>query len=249
MRRSAIFTILTMAILAVAAGPDAAISRAQTPEPGYAPTIATFRGSYNGYSTPLVVGPVSLRAGVVVVRARHGGNANFVVSMVTQDPGKAPENSYDNRYLLINSIGRFDGAAAEVLKTDGDYYLLVSAGGAYEFRVEQPLPENITPVEQREFSGEHQQVTPVFALEAGTNTLRATSDGTGNFFVWLYEVDDLGGAAINGDYAGRLIAVTNGPADESVTVTLRHGGLYLIHVYASSIQTPTSAANWTVRVQ
>jgi hypothetical protein len=206
-------------------------------------------GSYSGFSTPLVLGPVSLRAGLVVVRARHGGNANFVVSIATQDPGKAPEDSYDNRYLLINSIGRYDGAAAEMLRTDGDYYLLVAAGGAYDFRIEQPLPENLTPVDQREFSGEHQQVTPVFRLDAGTHTIRATSDGTGNFHVWLYQVDDLGGAAIDGDYAGRLINVTTGPADESVTVTLRRPGLFLFHVYASSIQTPTSGANWTIRIE
>lgn len=244
---------ITLGVLAVLAtlllGGSLLEGTASAQEPGQAPTIASFRGSYTGFSTPLVLGPVPLHAGVVVLRARHGGNANFVVSMATQDEGKTPEDSYGNRYLLINSIGRFEGAAAEMLRQDGDYYILVSAGGAYEFQVEQPVPADVTPVSAREFSGEHQQVTPVFRLEAGTHTLHASSDGTGNFFVWLYQVDDLGGAAINGDYAGRLIAVTNGPAAETATVTLRRGGLYLIHVYASSIETPTSAAGWSIRIE
>jgi hypothetical protein len=249
MRRTAGLLIATITLALVAATSVAPVSSAQEPEPGYAPAVATFRGNYDGYSKPEVVGPVRLDAGLVVVHARHGGNANFVVSIVTQDPGKAPEDSYENRYLLINSIGRYDGAAAEMLRTDGEYYLLVSAGGAYEFRIEQPRPDNVTPVEEHTFSGEHQQVTPVFTLEAGTHTLRGTSDGTGNFFVWLYEVDDLGGAAIDGDYAGRLIVVTNGPANEAVTITLGQTGHFLVHVYASSIQMPTSKANWTVAIE
>lgn len=247
MRRITLGVIATLATLILGGVLGGQAAAAQ--DPGQAPTIASFRGSYTGFSTPLVLGPVPLRAGLAVVRARHGGNANFVVWAVTQDAGKTPEDSYDNRYLLINSIGRFDGAAAEMLRLDGDYYLLVSAAGAYDFRIEQPVPDNVTPVTTRQFSGEHQQVTPVFRLEAGTHTLRASSDGSGNFFVWLYQVDDLGGAAINGDYAGRLIAVTNGPAEEAVTLTLRRAGLYLIHVYASSIETPTSAAGWSVRFE
>lgn len=242
-----ILSLIAAAALVVAAAPNAKTSHAQ--EPGRAPVVWTDDGEYVGFSTPLVLGPVSLSAGLVVVHARHGGNANFSVSLVTADPGKAPEDSYDNRYLLINSIGRYNGAAAELLRKSGEYYLLVGAAGRYDFRVEQPTSDNVTPVTTRQFSGEHQQVTPVFRLEAGTHTLSAGSDGTGNLHVWLYLVDDLGGAAINGDYAGRLIAVTSGPAEEAVTFTTRRPGLYLVHVYASSIQTPTSGASWSIRVE
>lgn len=249
MRSTRLIAVAAVVAL-VAFGTRSQGARAQAPEPGRSPTIATFRGSHNSFSTAKVEGPVFLHAGVVVLHARHGGNSNFSAYLVTADPGKAPEDSYDNRYLLINSIGRFDGAAAEALRQDGEYYILIGAGGSYEFRVEQPLPDNVAaPLDQRSFSGEHQQVTPVFRLPAGTHTVHATSDGTSNFQVWLYQIDDLGGGAIDGDYAGRLLNVGNGPADEAVKVTLRRPGLFLVHAFASSLQTPYTNANWTVRIE
>ncbi|MGD9892354.1 MAG: hypothetical protein AB7R89_15360 [Dehalococcoidia bacterium] len=222
---------------------------AQEPEPGEAPALATFRGSYDGWSTSKVEGPVSLEAGLVVVRARHGGNANFGLTLVTADPGKAPEDSYENRYLMINAIGRYDGAAAALLTVPGDYYLLIGAGGTYEFTLEQPVPDNVTPVDERSFEGAGQQVTPVFALEAGTYTVRGTSNGDGNFRVWMYEVDDLGGGAVDGNVFGRLFDVTSGPANESATVTLRRDGLYLFYVEAWKIEGPQDAADWTMQVE
>jgi hypothetical protein len=237
--------IAALAMSLWVAGP----AHAQEPEPGEAPVLATFRGSYNGWSTSKVEGPVSLQAGLVVVRARHGGNSNFGLTLVTADPGKAPEDSYENRYLMINAIGRYDGAAATLLTEAGDYYLLIGAAGAYEFTLEQPVPDNVTPVDERSFDGAGQQVTPVFALEAGTYTVRGTSNGDGNFRVWLYEVDDLGGGAIQGDVFGRLIDVTSGPADEAVTVTLRRDGLYLLYVEAWKIEGPLDPADWTLAVQ
>jgi hypothetical protein len=246
--RRLLFVISMVAVLAMSvwvAGPV----HGQEPEPGEAPTLATFRGSYNGWSTPKVEGPVSLQAGLVVVRARHSGNANFGLTLVTADPGKAPEDSYENRYLMINAIGRYDGAAAALLTEAGDYYLLIGAGGAYEFTLEQPVPDNVTPVEEHSFDGVGQQVTRVFALEAGTYTVRGTSNGDGNFRVWLYEVDDLGGGAVQGNVFGRLFDVTSGPANETATVTLRRDGLYLFYVEAWKIEGPQDAADWTLGVE
>ncbi|HEX5166145.1 MAG TPA: hypothetical protein VFV93_12165 [Thermomicrobiales bacterium] len=240
----AISMLAAVALGMLASGP----AHAQEPEPGRAPTLATFRGSYNGWSTPKVEGPVRLHAGLVVVRARHGGNANFGLTLVTADPGKAPEDSYENRYLMINAIGRYDGAAAELLTEDGDYYLLIGAGGAYEFTIEQPMPSNVTPVDKRAFDGAGQQVTSVFALDAGTYSINGTSNGDGNFRVWMYEVDDLGGGAVEGNVFGRMFDVTSGPANESATVTLRRKGLYLFYVEAWKIAGPQGAADWTVRV-
>lgn len=245
--RRLIASLLALGIVTIlATGSGAAVGHAQ--DTG-APAVASFRGSYNGFSKPEVLGPFPLHGGLVVVRARHGGTANFVVSLVTQDPGKTPEDSYENRYLLINSIGRYDGASAVLAKQDGDYYLLLSAGGTYDLRVEQPMPDNVTPVTTREFSGQHDQVTPVFALPAGTHRITATSTGNLNLILRMYQVDDLGGAAVSTEYDGRLINYPNvdapaGPYNTTVTVDLPKDGLYLFHIY-----TTPQDARWTLRVE
>jgi len=252
------FIALIAGVLAFAAM-GTRIGEVQAQEPGVAPTVATFRGSHNSFSTAEVVGPVPLHAGLVVLRARHGGTSNFSASLVTADPGKAPEDSYDNRYLMINEIGRYNGASATLLAEDGEYYILVGAGGTYEFQIEQPLSDNVTPVDQRRFEGNGQQVTPVFALPPGTYTLRGTSDGDLNFRAWLYQVDDLGGAAVSSNYDGRIIDITNGPADESATFTVPtertptgeiRNGLYLVAVYAGTLtpQGGQQGANWTIEI-
>src|SRR5579885_3208179 len=77
----------------------------------------TFQDSAAG--TP---GPVSLHAGLTIVRGRSNGSGNFTVSLVTQDPGATVTNSYNNRHLLIDSVGTYNGAAAVLLPQDGSYF-------------------------------------------------------------------------------------------------------------------------------
>jgi hypothetical protein len=222
---------------------------------GQAPPVESFRGSYNGWSSPAYLGPVGLHAGLVVVRARHGGQSNFGASILTPKAG-SPFPRTGDRYaeyewttLLINSAGRYVGAAAAILPTDGDYFLEVGAAGAYEFVLEQPTPANVTPVLERTFTGEAQDVTPVFALDRGSYTVRVTSPADLGLAAWLYEVDDLGGAAINGDYAGRFASRTSGPFDEATSFNARRAGLYMVAVDATSLSATDAPTTWTVTVE
>ncbi len=147
-----------MAVAASAIGHAPAV-HAQASPTAPAP-LATFRGSYDGFSTPLALGPFHLNAGVTVLRARHNGQANFVVSLRMPDPGVDPQVYTLNTYLMVDAIGRFDGGAVQMVPQEGDYYLLLSANGAYDLSVEQPSPTTVSPVIQNTFSGRGQQVTP-----------------------------------------------------------------------------------------
>jgi len=204
-------------------------------------TVATFRGSYNGFSTPEVLGPFPLHAGLTVIRSRHNGTANFVVSLVTAEPGKTPQDSYANRYLVSDGIGRFDGGGAVIVREDGEYYLLLAAGGAYEITVEQPSPSTVTAVNERSFSGSGQQVTPVFRLAAGTVTIDAQTDQE-FLTVWLYLIDDLGGAAVGPGYDGRIIDTTRGTGT-TVSVDVP-AGLYML-----ATATGVTNERWSLSVQ
>lgn len=235
---------------AVAPSTTPAPAASQTPDPTATARAAVpvFRGSYTGWSVPLYLGPFPLRAGVTVVRARHNGNSNFAVSLFTPKLGAPPPgpgfSQFDWTDLLINSAGAYSGAAATLVPKDGDYYLSVGAAGAYEFRVEQPTPETAAPVSHYQFAGGHQQVTEPVYLSAGPARIRATSTGNLNLIVWMYRLDDLGGAAVSKEYDGRLINVSGGPHDLSVTTELFHDGLYLFHVYAAP-----DNARWTLQIE
>jgi hypothetical protein len=221
------------------------VTSTSDPQPAAAqtPAVATFRGSFNGWNPPQVLGPVHLRAGLLVLHARHGGTANVAVVVVLPEPGKSPEDSCCSNYHMINAIGRYDGATAEILAEEGDYYLLLSASGAYELILEQPLPGTVTPVAQRMFTGQYQQVTPVIELPAGPVRISATSPGDGGFALWMYRLDDLGGAAVANTYDGRLIDVY-GSYDDTITVDLPRAGLYFFRVSAAP-----EDARWTVRIE
>src|SRR6266540_192940 len=111
--------------LALGAGIVTSISGPR-PAAAQAPVVATFRGSYIGWNPPQVLGPVHLRAGLLVLRARHNGTANVAVVVVLPEPGKSPEESCCSNYHMINAIGRYDGATADIIAEEGDYYVLLS---------------------------------------------------------------------------------------------------------------------------
>jgi hypothetical protein len=220
----------------------------------HAQSPVTFRGS-----TPGVQGPVALHAGLVIVRSRSNGPANFTVSLATQDPGATVENSYDNRYLLIDAVGAYNGAAATLLRQDGDYYVDIGqASGPYQLTVEQPSPATVRPVADTSFSGKGQQVTSPFTLPPGTYTVTATADSSA-LRVRLYSIDDLGGAAIvspdTGYYGDELIDTTIPPGLLSVSVDIPPAGYkpdgtpingtFLLYVDPEG----TGSGSWTVTVQ
>lgn len=226
-----------------------------SPHPAQAQAVlATFQGST--VDTP---GPVALHAGLVIVRGRSNGAGNFTVSLVTQDPGATVTNSYNNRHLMIDSVGAYNGAAATLLPQDGNYFLDVGqASGPYQLTVEQPSPENVQPVTQTSFSGKGQQVTSPFTLPPGSYTVTAQTDNTA-LRVRLYSIDDLGGAAVvspsTGYYGDELIDTTIPPASTSVPISISAAGtnadgtpingIFLLYVDAEG----TGSGNWTVGIQ
>jgi len=109
----------------------------------------------------------------------------------------------------------------------------------------------VTPVEGRRFEGENQGVTPVFALPAGTYTLHLTSGADVGLWGWLYQVDDLGGAAVFADdYDGRFfVSSAPGPYDQTVTLTLRRPGLFLAKVDATSLGSTRAPDTWTLTIE
>jgi len=243
--------VRTLAAFAVVAGLLAALSTgtAAAQEPGQAPTLTTLRGNSDGRA-PVVLGPVALRAGLVVLRARAAGSHVFVVDLATAQPGLSPLTDYEFSRTVINSSARYDGAVATLLPTDNDYYVIVSNSGTFQIDLEQPVPKNVTPVAERSFSAERDGVTPVFALPAGTYTIRVTSAATARLFAWLYQVDDLGGSTVFDTSDGRFLQqVSNGPYEETVTFTLRRPGLFLFYVNADSYERMKDPATWTISVE
>jgi hypothetical protein len=214
----------------------------------------SFQGSAKGTQ-----GPVSLHAGLVIVRGRSNGAANFTASLVTQDPGATVANSFNNRYLMIDSVGTYNGAAAALLTQDGSYFFdITQASGPYQLSVEQPSPSTVQPVSQTSFSGKGQQVTSAFKLQPGNYTVTAQNDSSA-LRVRMYFIDDLGGGAVvssdTGYYGDELIDSTIPPGLMSVSITVtspatdQNGnplpGTYMFYVNPEG----TGPGNWRVSVQ
>jgi hypothetical protein len=194
------------------------------PRPVQAQLVSqAFQGT--GVGTP---GPVPLHAGLAILRGRSNGTGNFVAYLVTQEPGATISNSYGNRYLMIDAVGAYNGAAATLLTTDGNYFLDVTqASGPYQLTVEQPSLATVQPVNQRSFNGKGQQVTSPFTLPPGSYTVTATNDSTA-LRVRLYSIDDLGGTAVlspdTGYYGDELIDTTIPPGSLSVPISVDAAG-------------------------
>jgi hypothetical protein len=129
-RRRFILIALGLVVL-IGAGTQASTARAQ--DPGQAPIVAMLRGSSDGRGAE-VLGPVALHAGLVTLRARHGGSHVFVVDLATAQSGQSPLTDYDFSRTLINAAAPYDGATATLLPTDGDYFVIVSATGTFSCR-------------------------------------------------------------------------------------------------------------------
>ena len=199
----------------------------------------TFRGSNEN-----VLGPINLHAGVVVVRGRSNGKDNFAVWLVLPDPGQAVGDDNGAHHLMIDAVGAYNGAAAEVLPDDGNYYLqVVMASGPYELSVEQPSPTTVNPVPQRTFTGQRQQVPGAIRLSAGTVTVSAQKDGNDHLSVALYQLDDLGGGSVTSNNYGRVI--DSDLTGLSVPVDIPADGVYLLYADAEG----TGSGKWTVSIQ
>lgn len=206
--------------------------------------------SFRGAAGKTVVGPVTLNAGVTVLRAQHNGTQNFVVNLAIPNAGYSPQDAFDQAETTDNSlvydiIGSYKGGAAALATQNADYYLAVTASGAWQIAVEQPLPENVTPVQQTSFSLKGQDVTPYFALPGGITQITLDAPQGATLQGYLYHIDDLGGSAVQagyGGYDGRIFDFTLPDNPNNYPVSLPDAGPYLFYV-TNDIENSTP---WTV---
>ncbi len=196
-----------------------------------------------------MVGPVALNAGLAVLRAQHNGTENFGATLFLPAAGEAPQRSYDlgdfsDPFGVFNLVGPVKAAGVAQIATPGMYYLVVSATGAWQISVEQPLPENVSAVQQTSFSGKGQDVSPYFTLPDGIGTI-GVQTSSDSLYAWLFHLDDLGGepviAGIN-VYDGRIFDFTFPGNQPSVPITIPDSGPYFIAV----ANTLTNSDAWTI---
>ncbi len=206
--------------------------------------------SFRGAAGKSVVGPVTLNAGVTVLRAQHNGTQNFVVNLAIPDPGFSPQDAFDqaqttDNTLVYDIIGSYKGGAAALAAQNADYYLAVTASGAWQIAVEQPLPENVSPVQQTSFSLKGQDVTPYFTLPDGISQITLDAPQGAPLRGYLYHLDDLGGSAVQAGYMSydnRIFDFSLPDNPNSYPISLPDAGPYVFYV-TNDIE---NAAAWTV---
>ncbi len=67
----------------------------------------------------------------------------------------------------------------------GDHYLAVNASGAWQIGVEQPVPENVSPVQQTSFLSQGQDVTPCFMLPDGIQQIALQAPASSALLAYL----------------------------------------------------------------
>ncbi len=172
--------------------------------------------------------PLTLSAGLTVVRLSHSGRRNFIVQLLDPDARLVE--------LVANVIGPYDGATAlriPRIPRNGQYTFNVEADGAWVIEVLQPggaefagavtLPQS--------FTGQGPQVTPFFAGNTGALRLSLKHSGQRNFIVRVL------------DTQGRLVDLSAnviGAYDGSKVVRLPTRGVYILVVEADG--------NWNIDV-
>jgi hypothetical protein len=191
--------------------------------------------SFKGAAGKSIQGPVTLNAGLTVLRAQHNGTSNFSVTLFLPNPDETVQQSvdgggYTDSSLVYDEIGALKEGAAAMTGTPGDHYLAVDASGAFQISIEQPLPENVAPVQQTTFSGKGKDITPYFTLPAGISSLSVQTTGQ-QLRGWLYHLDDLGGEPVTDGinvYDGRFFDFTFPGNQSSYPVSLPDAGPYLL---------------------
>jgi hypothetical protein len=221
------------AALATTAGVSRLLQRDSAAHAQAIPGAPSFRGA----AGKTIVGPVTLAAGVTVLRAQHNGSSNFGVTLFVPAPGETPQQSYDlshqsDSFLVFNLIGAVKPSDAEVVGVTADHYLYVDASAAWQISVEQPLPETVTPITGTSFSGKGQDVSPYFMLPPGISSISVSTQST-SLRAWLYHLDDLGGETVGAGlqvYDGRIFDFTFPGNQTSYPLDLPDSGPYLLSV-------------------
>lgn len=161
----------------------------------------------------------SLENGLSVFKMTHTGTSNFAVVLMDSD-GQRVE-------LLVNEIGKFDGAKAVGIAKKGEYILDVSADGKWTITIEQPRPVTAEPT-PKTFTGTGQQVSPFIKLEKGLATFKLRHTGKSNFAVVL--MDKSGNRE-------ELLVNEIGDFDGSKAVGISSSGIYLLDISADGAWT------------
>ncbi len=204
---------------------------------GAPPLLAQAMGgvqSFSGNATTTALGPVSLNAGLVVVRVQFNGTTNFSSALIQPEPGQGPTGLpvTDGYFALFNQLGAFKGAAASLIIVPGSYYLQVGSTGAFQLSIEQPLPATVTPVQQTSFSGKGVNVSPYFTLPS-TVAQVAMQSSNQQLVATLYHLDDLGGSPIVAGVQGadgELFDFRDSANQPSFPLSLPDSGPYLLAV-------------------
>ncbi|HZU75143.1 MAG TPA: hypothetical protein VFA70_00160 [Dehalococcoidia bacterium] len=231
--------------LALVAAPRLPLAGASTARAQALPGAPSFTGA----AGTTMVGPITLSAGLTILRAQHNGAANFGATLFLPAAGETAQQSYDqgnfNDFSApFNLIGAVKAAGVVLTTSPGDHYIIVSATGAWQISVEQPLPENVTPVQQTVFSGKGQNISPYFTVPDGISTI-SVQTASNSLYGWLYHLDDLGGEPVEAGidvYDGRIFDFTFPGNVPSVPLTLPDNGPYLIAV----ANTLTNSDAWTI---
>ncbi len=194
--------------------------------------------SFRGAAGKSVVGPVTLNAGVTVLRAQHNGTGNFIVNLAVPNAGFSPQDAFDmaqtmDNSLVYNIIGSYKGASVALAALDAAYYVAVDASAAWQIAVEQPLPENVSPVQQTSFSSKGQDSTPYFTLPDGISQISLQAPPNSSLVGYLYHLDDLGGEAVQAGYMGSQESIfdfTLPDNPNSYPISLPDSGPYLFYV-------------------
>jgi hypothetical protein len=233
MPRRRFLTLAGGAALGLAAAPRLLRAGALTAQAQAIPGAPSFKGAAGS----TIVGPVTLNAGLTVLRAQHNGTENFGATLFLPAAGETAQQSYDlgdfsDFSAPFNLIGAVKAAGVVLTTTPGDHYIIVSASGAWQLSVEQPVPENVTAVTKTTFSGKGQDVSSYFTLPDGISTISVQTAST-SLYAWLYHLDDLGGEPVEAGidvYDGRIFDFTFPGNAPSVPITIPDSGPYLIAV-------------------
>jgi hypothetical protein len=96
---------------------------------------------------------VDLKPGLMIVRGRHSGPANFWLDLTPPYPGVSIMDDYDDHIPVFNEIGVFNGAAAVRVERADTCVLDLVASGSFERTSVQPDPATTVGVNERQFSG------------------------------------------------------------------------------------------------
>ena len=165
----------------------------------------------------------TLESGLSIFKMTHIGTSNFAITLMDSD-GQRVE-------LLVNEIGKFDGAKAVGIAKKGEYILDVSANGTWTIKVEQPRPTTAES-KPKTFTGTGQQVSPFVKLDKGLTTFKLKHTGKSNFAVLLIDK--------NGNRE-ELLVNEIGDFDGSKAVGISRSGIYLLDISADGA--------WTISVE